>query len=325
MALLLLSLSWNRATNAFTLQSQTTRQRPLIGQQGPFALHLFFADEADNNGSRNTTNGMRINNAKNQVPFVIERISETSPELVFQEVADMCIDVFFNDAPNTTPWKQVQLSYLRNLQKSDLHSRKTSRKLVNDMFVARRVLPVSQIGEQAALKKPIVLDLHTIYNLPHDTHDNEDFVRDDVIGFVEVTEKQFGLGQQQSQANDKKKKELRPVLTNLAVHPSYRKAGVGSQLLQACEAIVAHDWKEHDEIVLEVEDDNPKALAFYDKRGYKVMFEDSASRRYDVNGFFLQKKQCTKICMRKVLNEGRASSFLGSNLLQTLRESVFSK
>jgi len=189
------------------------------------------------------------------------------------------------------------------------------------MFVARRVLPVSEVGTKAALKRPIVLDLDTIVNLPYTSKENEDFVKDQVIGFVEVTEKQFGLGTQISEH----KRDLRPVLTNLAVHPSFRKAGVGSQLLQACEVIVSQQWKDHDEIVLEVEDDNPKALAFYDKRGYEIVFEDPASRRYDVNGFFLQKKQCTKICMRKALGEERGGSFLGYNLLQSLRESVFYK
>lgn len=222
-----------------------------------------------------------------------------------------------------SPWKQVQLTYLRNLQQSDLYIRKTSRKLVNDMFVARRVLPISKLSRNAALKRPLILDLDNIMNLScHD--ENEDFVKDDVIGFVEVTEKHFGLGQATS------KKQLRPVLTNLAVHPSFRKAGVGSKLLQACEDVVSQDWNRHEEVVLEVEDDNPKALDFYAKRGYSVVFKDPASRRYDVNGLFLQKKQCTKICMRKALgksNEGESGSFsfVGTNLLQSLRESVFSK
>lgn len=201
---------------------------------------------------------------------------------------------------------------------------------MNEMFVARRVLPTSKLGEGAALKKPIILDLDTICNLPspHQYGGDEDFVKHDVIGFVEVTEKQFGLGGETTNNNKRKKRrDLRPVLTNLAVHPSFRKASVGSQLLKACEVVVAKDkkWKSHDEIVLEVEDDNPNALKFYTKRGYEVVFEDPASRRYDTNGFFLQKKTCTKICMRKALaEEGAQGSFPGSNLLQSLRTSVFS-
>lgn len=308
--LCLLSLSWNRATNAFTHQSQSFRRRALDRNT---ALDLFFANAAE---PTNKNNGHSISDA-DQVPFVIERISENPGQVVFQETAAMCIDVFFNDAPTNAPWKQVQLSYLRNLQQSDLYHRKTSRKWVNEMFVARRVIPVSEIGMDAALKKPIILDLHSIVNLPYNVDDDEDFVKDQVIGFVEVTEKTFGLPQCECNG-----KELLPVLTNLAVHPSFRKAGVGSELLQACEDIVEQQWHSHDEIVLEVEDDNPKALAFYTKRGYETVFEDPASRRYDTNGFFLQKKQCTKICMRKRLGEERGGSF---NILQSLRQSVFSK
>ena len=274
-------------------------------------LHLFFADaaaEANNNNGHSSL-----------VPFVIERIGDNPSQSVFEETASMCIDVFFNDDPNpNAPWKQVQLSYLRNLQQSDLHNRKTSRRWRNEMFVARQVVPVSKLDSNIALKKPILLDFEGVVNLPYNIHPDEDFVKDDVIGFVEVTEKTFGLPESN---NEHSGTELRPVLTNLAVHPSFRKAGVGSSLLQACEDIVAQDWHAHNEIVLEVEDDNPKALEFYEKRGYQVVFEDPASRRYDTNGFFLQKKQCTKICMRKILDEEQGSF----NLLQSLRQSVFSK
>lgn len=318
MWLLLFLLSRSRETIGFISQTIPPRRVDING------LNLFFADETDPNGR---TNGNTKPN-KDQVPFVIERIGDNPSDFVFEEIAQMCIDVFFNDRPSPTPWKQVQLSYLRNLQQSDLYHRKTSRKFVNEMFVARRVLPVSSVGTKAALKKPIILDVDTIYNLSSNVDEEEDYVKDQVIGFVEVTEKAFGLGtpSQSGGGGSNNGKELRPVLTNLAVHPSFRKASVGSQLLRACEDIVAQKWKQHDEIVLEVEDDNPKALAFYSKRGYEVVFEDPASRRYDVNGFFLQKKQCTKICMRKALGGGRAgTSFLGSNLLQSLRESVFSK
>lgn len=306
--LLFFIFSWNRATNAFT----PSDRRRAIDVNINTGLHLFFAEAAEPNKDNNGHSYLASN-----TPFVIERIGDNPSQSVFEETAKMCIDVFFNDDPNpNAPWKQVQLSYLRNLQQSDLHNRKTSRRWRNEMFVARQVVPVSKLDSNIALKKPILLDFDGVVNLPHNIHPNEDFVKDQVIGFVEVTEKTFGLPE-----NENSGTELRPVLTNLAVHPSFRKAGVGSSLLQACEDIVAQEWHAHNEIVLEVEDDNPKALAFYQKRGYQVVFEDPASRRYDTNGFFLQKKQCTKICMRKILDQKRGSF----NLLQSLRQTVFSK
>jgi ribosomal protein S18 acetylase RimI-like enzyme len=202
--------------------------------------------------------------------------------------------------------------------------RKSDRKLVNDMFVARRVLPAT---DEVDMKAPLILDTSTICNLDRKV---EDYVKGPVIGFVEVTGRNFGLGPpfDNDERNGRANKALmRPILTNLSVHPSFRTSGVGSQLLQTCEQTVANEWIKS-EIVLEVEHDNPGALEFYRKRGYSVVFEDPTSRRFSTNGFFVNKETCTKICMRKGLRmESKSSSFLGSttSLLQTLRDSVFSR
>jgi len=102
--LILLSLSWNSPTSAFTsLQSQTTRRR-LDKNNGHF---LFFADAAaeSNNNHKNI-------NSKDQVPFVIERISDTPSHYVFEEIAEMCIDVFFNDDPNPNAYVFIEQSFV---------------------------------------------------------------------------------------------------------------------------------------------------------------------------------------------------------------------
>jgi ribosomal protein S18 acetylase RimI-like enzyme len=263
--------------------------------------------------------------SRTRTPFIIEKVGTRTKESIFQEISEMCIDVFFNDdeGPYITPWKQLQLSYLRNLQRSDLLNRKCSRKFVNDMFVARRVLPATN---KVDLKAPLILDTSTICNVDEDV---EDYVKGEVIGFCEVTERHFGLGPPYDDNAREAIKDgvslMRPVLTNLAVHPSFRKGGVGSRLLETCEQTVANDWTKC-EIILEVEEDNPGALEFYLRRGYSVVFEDPTSRRFSTNGLFVNKEKCTKICMRKGLRvEEKSSSSLGSTLLQTLRERVFSK
>ena len=92
---------------------------------------------------------------------------------------------------------------------------------------------------------------------------------------------------------------IRPVLTNLAVAKHARKGGVGSKLVDCCEDHIRNVWKMN-EIVLEVEDYNESALKFYTKRGFKVLYSDPASRRYDLSGLFPEKVRCRRDILRKV-------------------------
>jgi len=59
-----------------------------------------------------------------------------------------------------------------------------------------------------------------------------------------------------------------PYLSNLAVHPKYRKQGIGSALLQACEQVVL-DWGFQD-LYLHVLETNHQARQLYFKQGYRV-------------------------------------------------------
>lgn len=274
-----------------------------------------------------TVNGSKINGketTREKVPFVIERV-EINREQEFREISEMCIEVFFNsdgyDLDNNgnkkiTPWKALQLAYLRNTQYSDLRTRKFFSSRSNAMFVARRVFT---IPAYEALNTPSILDPTSIYNadcLRGTTNGDTSgvaFAYGEVLGFVEVTEKPFGLGAKYegeqlrwSKGKGKGNDSLRPVLTNLSVKEDARKSGVGSKLVEACEDAVV-SWKPpYREIVLQVEEDNPSAQRFYEKRGYKTLFADPASRRYDTSGLFLKNVRTTKICMRKGLEFRRA-------------------
>ena len=128
---------------------------------------------------------------------------------------------------------------------------------------------------------------------------------------------------------------MRPVLTNLAVSYKARKSGIGSKLVDECEKHVQETW-DLKEIILEVEDFNDKALNFYKKRGYDVLFSDPASRRYDVTGVLLRKIRCTREIMRKslsspfavpsssspALNNNDRNNVRASELFQKLRDTV---
>jgi ribosomal protein S18 acetylase RimI-like enzyme len=60
-----------------------------------------------------------------------------------------------------------------------------------------------------------------------------------------------------------------PYLSNLAVHPSYRRQGAASGLLMGCEKLASH-WGFQD-IYLHVLEDNHQARQLYLKFGYRVL------------------------------------------------------
>lgn len=116
-----------------------------------------------------------------------------------------------------------------------------------------------------------------------------------MVGFVEVSETsgtKYGMGSGVPVA------DTRPVVSNLAVDPQERRSGVGTALMEACEDLVK-TWN-LEEIILQVEEDNEAALAFYGGMGFNSLFVDRAARRYDTSGFLLQNVRTSKITMRKV-------------------------
>jgi ribosomal protein S18 acetylase RimI-like enzyme len=199
-----------------------------------------------------------------------------------------------------SPWKEAQIAYLKMLQGADLKRRRERYPVTNQMFLAYQVL---EAEASTALSRPLILDLNRVYNLPRSSRsrsNGQEYVRGDMLGFVEITQRSYGLGQGQQQPQVDEMETLRPVLTNLAVSSEARQSGIGSQLLEECERHIVREWNLN-EVVLEVEDYNTNALEFYGKRGYHVVFSDPASRRYDVNGLVLRKVRCTRAIMRKTL------------------------
>jgi ribosomal protein S18 acetylase RimI-like enzyme len=242
------------------------------------------------------------------VPFVIERVRDMGQNSMqaYFEISKVCIEAFFNDSNDTTAttlsttpfWKSWQLAYLRTLQSADLERRRRREGHANIMLVARAVEPASLDRNHA--HTPLLLDMRSVYNvneqqLNRDIDENVDYVRGDLLGFVEITLRYYGLGDSVE--------TQRPVLTNLAVCREARRCGVGSALVHACERAVRHDWPGHAELILEVEDDNVPARQFYERLGYRVVGSDPASRRYDTSGWWLQKVRCTRLILRKQLDD----------------------
>lgn len=274
-------------------------------------------------------------------PFIIEQIKSSRNDRVFQEISSVCVDAFFNDNGEyqsqynleddskrrkgllgnnkfnniTPPWKVLQLKYLQELQKGDLQRRKKTQGHKNAMFVARNVIPANKHNVQIS---PLLLDLNQVYNRNIETLDPTlDYVKGPVIGFVEVTQRKYGLVS--SPPGDKGGRSIvttadRPILTNLSVRKDFRKAGVGSRLLDVCEKHIIEQWRMN-EIVLEVEEDNHRAMEFYQKRGYQLAFVDPTSRRYDTRGLWLRQVRCKRNILRKCL-ANRAINVVSSAAVQ---------
>ena len=148
------------------------------------------------------------------------------------------------------PWKALQLAYLGNMQRGDILARnafKPEQKV--DLIVARRVYPVdtAQIVDliddnNRQTSSNIISDKSQIYNI--DQSKKIMYATGEIIGYVEVMEKQFGLGgnfnneKPKPIINNRKKKKKqssekpRPYLGNLSVVSYARKSGIGSKLVQ---------------------------------------------------------------------------------------------
>jgi ribosomal protein S18 acetylase RimI-like enzyme len=272
--------------------------------------------------------------AADKIPFIIEEVPTHANNALYFKIANMCIEAFFNDGPSdqfTPPWKSYQLASLRRMQEVDLRVRRRSHTDTNFMLIARQVIPAEPGMAQYT---PLLLNLNSVVHA--NLLKGEDFVRGDVLGFVEVTQRPYGIGGTDSvkdiKSRNAKYNLKRPILTNLSVTYEARKSGVGSKLLERSEEEVVRRWN-MPEMILEVEDDNANALAFYEKRGYKVLFEDPTCRKFNLEGLWLQQVRCTRLIFRKDLspfalaveasNVKEAQNF-GSRVMQRIRERVFS-
>ncbi|KAL3807835.1 hypothetical protein ACHAXA_009725 [Cyclostephanos tholiformis] len=304
-----------------------------------------------------------------RIPFIIQNIGRGNKDEI-DEIVKLCIDVFFNDGgawdhdddevvigtngivgngrgrsrrAAMTPWKAMQLAYLRKFQTGDILARNAFRRdQLVDLIIARRVHPVVYGGGTTVMNGnggDVIDDVRRIYNV--DTtkaSPNVTYRTGEIIGYCEVSEKNFGLGDNYVNDNNNGRrrrkdadKSTRPYLSNLSVVEGARKSGIGSRLLDACVQAV-RDWDgNYTEIVLQVEEDNPIAIQFYKRRGWEFVFADPTCRRYDTSGIFLRETRITKYAMVKRLDNDfgnrvqneRESDIVGSQFRQRLRSSFF--
>jgi len=282
-------------------------------------------------------------NVKTALPFFIEELNGYVNPQDSEEISNLIIKVFFeeeaelksrNDKKNrgNTPWKVMQLAYLKNLQNGDIKGKKflLNRDTNNSMFVAREVIPCYNTDENIRRRqesKNNIIDATNIEIFNEKSLNSNDVVYNEkgpILGFVDVSEKTFGLPTDklkdvEQYGDDDSKSPLklrtkRPVLTNLSVKEEARCSGVGSALVDACENAVMNTWsKSYDEMVLEVEGENILAQKFYEKRDYVALYADPTSRRFDTSGLILKDVRTTKICYKKDLggNKLKFSDIVG--------------
>ena len=305
--LLLLSLRLLATTStAFLihLQNQHGRSSSLSG--AGISTTSLHAMKDDFNSKLYGNNRPQTENAKDPsqspIPYVIQKIGRGSRREI-DELTRLCIDVFFNQqkfdgrasgGQGITPWKAVQLAYLRNSQMGDMLTRNAFRKDKKvDIIIARRVYSVSDNHDKEQVK--YVQKNEKIYGKDQltTTKDLTNLALGEIIGYCEVIEKNFGLGEKMSTG------KTVPYLANLSVSKYARQTGVGSKLLEVSEE-VALDWKtSQTRMVLQVEEDNTDAIRFYKKRGWTFLYADPTCRRFDTSGFFLKESRITKYAMMK--------------------------
>ena len=279
------------------------------------------------------------NDTKQRIPFIVQRLGRGSKHEI-EEITQLCVDVFFNDAPNNNndkkrlaPWKAVQLAYLRNYQKGDWQMRNAFKKdQLVDLIVARRVYSVDASSNINGNKNTIISSDGQIFNADQllSGGGESKLLAGEMIGYCEMTEKKFGLGGNfENKPNDAEEEKLRPYLGNLSVVKYARQSGVGSKLVDEGEEVVREWDAGHTEIVLQVEEDNPSAIQFYKRRGWEFVFADPTCRRYDTSGLFLKESRITKYAMIKRLDQtmkadqnGETSS-TGESMLDKIRNSFF--
>lgn len=274
-----------------------------------------------------------------KVPFLVQKLPNRPSKSDCESISSLVIDVFFKEEAERSPEKRsagfitkpLILAYLKNLQFGDVRGKgfllgNTN----NSMFVARRLKSIGNgyLDPAYGYSESDLNDLGTVYNMDYLPESEKGYEFGEILGFVDITEKAFGLAgikespiktmaegddnldlKNWNSASTRRKSDertMRPVLTNLSVAPSARSSGVGSALVEMCEQEVMNEWsRQYSEIILEVEEENQNAQRFYENRGYIALFSDPTSRRFDASGIILRNERTTKICYRKDLSQNK--------------------
>jgi len=129
----------------------------------------------------------------------------------------------------------------------------------------------------------------------------------EIIGCCEVIEEQLDIitsptaNITRTERERRKTARYRPIIENLCVRQNYRRSGVGTALVHACEQAVKL-WQGHDEIFVQIGDDNIQSYRLFLKCGYQFLFADPTCHKVTLDDiFFAREVTVTKSMLRKFL------------------------
>jgi ribosomal protein S18 acetylase RimI-like enzyme len=172
-------------------------------------------------------------------------------------------------------------------------------------LVGQSILSPQDYFEKRALASVIVDDfsaqLATTDFAAFGAIDDED---DAVVGFVSIEQKEMTATAEKKDQLIRLGKydafdnlEKRPLLASLAVNPEFRKLGIGRRLCGMAES-QAKSWG-YNELFLRVEEDNPSALIFYRKLGYRVVKIDEEALKVKPRWIGIGFEPATQVVMCK--------------------------
>lgn len=111
------------------------------------------------------------------------------------------------------------------------------------------------------------------------------------------------LSYESQSANEEPKPQ--PTIGVLCVKSTHQKQKIGSALIQKCEQIVQEVWKEHS-IFVDVEPTNDRALAFFEKCGYKHLVDENGMQQTRETTVFRRRVQEVRLhwMLQKLLAPG---------------------
>lgn len=192
---------------------------------------------------------------------------------------------------------------VRKAEGAELRGRSPTFSTISRLTAAGFSKPGSSQREQDVLASALARDM-----LDHFSSSNrnqnalllaEDSASGEIVGAIGVEVLSLSKAVLDEQRSGAASMDLRPLVSNLAVDPAFRRRGIAKQLCRGAER-EAKSWGFR-EIVLKVEADNAKARSLYRAAGYRVVATDREAQKPEAGLGGVRFVPTTQVAMRKDL------------------------
>ena len=228
-----------------------------------------------------------------------------------ERMSKFCIHTFYGGCDNDDDDKNADIGYTTGYYFSWLNKKWKHVKL---MAMQKAQLLDISLSSTNEFNRCIVVAVasSTTANTTTTTSSHE------IVGCCEVIEERFYISPPSSPSEystmtererSRTARQYRPVIENLCVKQEYRRYGVGTALVRACEDDV-RQWSTTSagsrdmgcEVVTQIDVDNPHSFDLFHKCGYHCLFTDRTCTKIILdNVFFANEVRVTKHIMRKIL------------------------